>query len=254
MSFDARLYRLLHRGNPGDLDFYRDACIGAVTVLELGCGDGRITVPLAAAGHDVTGLDAHPGMLAAARKRRAALPRSAKIRFVRGDMADFDLARRYDRVLIPYTALYCLDPTARARCLHHVVAHLAPGGRLVFDLYPGDTLAGRPAFEDDEPEWIDALRDGDRIVEIYESDRHDPAHARMDVTYLHRICTPDGRARVVEYTLTHHYLRLAELAPTLAAAGLTVLSLTGDFDGRPATPTADRMVVIAQAKADHELE
>lgn len=246
MAFDARLYRLLHRGNPGDIDYYRDLCAGADTVLELGCGDGRITVPIAAAGHDITGLDDHPAMLTAARKNRATLPATARIRFVQADMANFDLNRRFDRVIIPYTALYCLAPAARLACLRRVAAHLAPGGCLAFDIYPGDALAARPAFDDDEPEWIDALRDGDRLVEIFESDHHDPAQARMDVTYHHHIATPDGRMRSVEYTLTHHYLRLTEIAPALAEAGLAVRSMTGDFDGTPATPDAERLVVVAE--------
>jgi hypothetical protein len=184
--------------------------------------------------------------LTAARKNRATLPATARIRFVKAAMATFDLNRRFDRVIIPYTALYCLAPAARLACLRRVAAHLAPAGRLAFDIYPGDSLAARPAFEDAEPEWIDALRDGDRLVEIFESDRHDPAQARMDVTYHHHIATPDGRMRSVEYTLTHYYLRLTEIAPVLAEAGLTVRSMTGDFDTTPATPDAERLVVVAE--------
>ena len=48
--FDATLYRQLHVGTPGDVDFYRRQCAGAQGVLELGCGDGRILAPLAAEG------------------------------------------------------------------------------------------------------------------------------------------------------------------------------------------------------------
>lgn len=250
MSFDAHLYRLLHRGNPGDVEFYRDVCADAASVLELGCGDGRIAVPLAAAGLRVTGLDDHPVMLAEARRRAAEA--GVALHIVEGDMADFDLGARFDRVIIPYTALYCLDAPRRHAALCTIARHLTPRGRVALDVYPGDSLLEREAFEDDEAEWIDELYDPtqDAIVEVWESDRHDPVQRRMDVTYLHRICTPDGRAHVTEYTLTHHYLALAEIEPVFAAAGLWVRAMYGDFGGGPATANAERLVVIAEPAGD----
>ncbi|MEZ4265484.1 MAG: class I SAM-dependent methyltransferase [Myxococcota bacterium] len=62
----ARVYDLLHRGTPGDIAFYRHVCAGAASVLELGCGSGRVLVELARAGLTMTGLDHDPAKLARA--------------------------------------------------------------------------------------------------------------------------------------------------------------------------------------------
>lgn len=68
---DARYYDALFPG-PNDLPFYqRQIAAHGGPVLELACGTGRLTVPLAAAGADITGIDRSPSMLEAARNRAA---------------------------------------------------------------------------------------------------------------------------------------------------------------------------------------
>lgn len=245
MAFDVRLYRLLHRGTPGDVDFYRARCAGRASVLELGCGDGRVAIPIARDGARVVGLERHPGMLAAARAARDALPPAvaARLDLRAGDMADFALGARFERVIVPYTALYCLDPARRHRCLLRIAEHLSPGGRLIFDVWPGDELAERGPFADEAPEWIDGVRDGDVAIEVFERDVHRPG--RIDVTYIHQIARPGEMPTRERYTLTHHYLTTAELPRVLAAAGLRVLELLGDFDGRPLDDEAERLIVVA---------
>lgn len=260
MTFDPRLYRLLHRGSPGDVDFYRARCAGADRVLELGAGDGRISIPLARDGCRVVGIELHPGMLAAARAARRALSPevAARLVFVPGDMARLDAVlsgldgapARFDRVVVPYTALYCLDPEARGRCLEAIARRLAPGGRLIFDAWPGDGLRRRGAFRDRRPEWIDGVRDGDTIIEVFERDTH--VAGRIDVTYIHQIAAPGQMPTRESYTLRHHYLCTDEVRPTLAAAGLAAVEVFGDFEGGPLDAESERLVVIARAADEAE--
>ncbi len=248
MAFDPHLYRLLHTGAPGDIDFYRAQCADAQAVLELGCGDGRVALAIAADGPRVIGIERHPGMLAAAREARSALPPAVaeRVELIEGDMADFDLGRPFDRVILPYTTLYCLDPERRQRCLSRVAAHLAPAGRLAFDVWVGDDLRARGAFADEAPEWIEGLRDGDTIIEIFERDVHRPG--RMEVTYTHQIARPGEMPTRSAYTITHHYLCTDELDGVLGAAGLDVLDVWGDFDGAALDDESERMVVVAAAR------
>lgn len=251
MSFDAALYRLLHRGNPGDVDFYLEQCPPPCRVLELGCGDGRIAAPLAAAGCRVVGLELHPEMVRAAESRCQAEGLGDRLRIVTGDMADFRLGARFDRIIAPYTSLYCLSPAERRRCLVAARTHLAPGGRFIFDAYPGDLLFEQGPYADDAPEWIAEISHGDRRLDVLERDVHDAPAQRIDVSYIHEEAAERPRpaaqpdARRVTYTLTHHYLRTIDLHPTLGAAGLRPVAAWGDFDGRPLTPESDRMVVVA---------
>ena len=247
MAFDADLYRLLHTGAPGDVAFYRARCADADTVLELGCGDGRVALAIAADGPRVTGLELHRGMLDAARRARGALPArvARRIELLEGDMARFDLGRRFDRVILPYTTLYCLTPEDRQRCLACVVEHLAPDGRLIFDGWIGDDLRARGAFADESPEWIEGLRDGDRVIEVFERDVHRPG--RIDVTYIHQIAHPGEMPTRTAYTITHHYLCIDEVPGVLAAAGLRMVEGWGDFEGGALDDDAERMVIVAEA-------
>ncbi len=144
--YDVSLYQNTHRGQVGDIAFYRRVCKGATAVLELGCGWGRVMMPLLEAGHCVTGLDLHPGMIAALQERLATAPEVLRSRahLVEADMADFSLEQRFDRVLIPYNGLYVLDNEAAQRaCLQRAFAHLVEGGELWLDVYQVDEEAMR---------------------------------------------------------------------------------------------------------------
>jgi SAM-dependent methyltransferase len=107
-----------------DVGFWLDlARAAAGPCLELACGTGRVTAPLAAAGVDLVGLDRDPAMLAVASQRRSGA------RLVVGDMRRFALHRCFGTVLIPYNSLQLLtDPNDQKVCLATAAAHLAEGG------------------------------------------------------------------------------------------------------------------------------
>ena len=94
MSTDdlARLYDLDLAEDPGDVDLYLAlAARAGGKVIELGCGTGRITVPLAAAGHDVTGVDIDPTMLARARARAEAAKPGGRLTWIDADLVGLRL-------------------------------------------------------------------------------------------------------------------------------------------------------------------
>ncbi len=107
-------------------------------VLELGCGTGRVAIPLAEAGLRVVGLDRSPHMLATAEAKRRALPPAVRrrIEFIEGDMTDFSLGRRFGLAFAAFRVFMSLpDPDAQRACLAAVRRHLRPGGLVVLDLF-----------------------------------------------------------------------------------------------------------------------
>jgi len=117
-------------------------------LLELACGTGRVTLPLAAAGIDVVGLDVDPDMLAVAASRRHG--RSGP-RLVAADMRHFALATRFVAVIVPYNSLQLLcDPVHLGACLDTVRAHLSSDG--VFAAEVTDFQIG--ACEEEVPETV----------------------------------------------------------------------------------------------------
>ncbi len=117
-----------------DVAFWVQECRGAAgPVLELGCGTGRVTIPVAAAGVEVTGLDNSESMLRCARRKSA--DARIDVQWVEDDMRDFDLGRRFALIYVPLASFaHMSGPGDAAACLERVIAHLAPGGRFAVDL------------------------------------------------------------------------------------------------------------------------
>src|SRR5271168_4841156 len=88
------------------VDLARQAC---GDVLELACGTGQLTVPVARAGLPIVGMDSSAPMLNAARQRAAAA--KVSIEYLLGDMRNFDLGRRFGLIFIARNSLLHLHST-----------------------------------------------------------------------------------------------------------------------------------------------
>ena len=228
----ARLFQAVHTGTPGDLACYRALCQGAASVLELGCGAGRVLQGLAGAVPRLVGLDRSPEHLALA---AAASPDA---RLVTGDMCAFHLDERFDRVLIPYNGLWALGGEAGVvACLAAAAAHLTPDGRVIFDVYvPPD------AWEADEDfGHLATLEDPVAgLIHVLERERPGP-HGGWAVDY--RFLLPDGRS--LAQRIVHHPLPPDRLLVAVVAAGLALDGPLRDLDGAPVGPDAEHLVAVA---------
>lgn len=155
-GLDPLLYVALHTGNTGDVAFYLSQCLGQevlhlqadecaplpitnpaqVSVLELGCGAGRISLPLLEAGARVVGVDTHAGLLSLLDKTATDRGIDQHLKLLCADMRTLNLKERFDYVLITYNTLYCaLTWDEQVDCLSRAAAHLKPNGRLLIDGY-----------------------------------------------------------------------------------------------------------------------
>ena len=139
-GMDAELYDAYTSVNwGGDIEFYVEEAVKAVgPVLELGCGTGRITIPVAEAGLEIVGLDNSEDMLNIARRKATNLGEDvrSRITLVRGDMRDFSLGRRFNLVMIPFRAfLHLLTVEEQKQALGCIRSHLTDEGRLVFNIF-----------------------------------------------------------------------------------------------------------------------
>ena len=103
------------------------------SVLDGGCGTGRVAVELARRGVDVVGVDLDPTMLARARAKAPELP------WLEADLADVDLGRRFDVVVLAGNVMIYLQPGTEAPVVANLARHLEPGGAVLagFQLQPG---------------------------------------------------------------------------------------------------------------------
>lgn len=134
----ARFYDWRMEGEEEDIPFYVQlAKESGGPVLELGCGTGRVTLPIAEAGIEAVGLDLSLEMLDIARQKLSGMSEEVqeRIQFVQGDMADFALERQFSLVILPANQFRELLTTEEQMfCLHCVSLHLEKGGALVIEL------------------------------------------------------------------------------------------------------------------------
>jgi SAM-dependent methyltransferase len=240
----AELYRLLHRGSRGDLEFYRRTCHGKRTILELGSGYGRVLRALAEPNRHLVGIERDGALRRMARREIRSLPGSVEV--VAGDMRTFELDASFERILVPYSGIYCLTSKRDlVRCLRRVRRHLAPGGQLVFDAYRADRFhaLGDPRTPDGEEPLVTLDVDG-RIGDVFESSRWSRSRQRLDVEY--DLVTRGSRRRV-SIRIAQRYWLDSEVDRLLARAGLRALSIRGGFHDRPLGPRSEVRVVRAVA-------
>ncbi len=129
----AELYDLTVPDWEGELDFYRefarDAKAKEQSILEVGCGTGRVTLQLAPDGVKIIGVDIDDEMLKVARSKRA------DIRWEQGDMRTFDLGETFGLIILPGDSFqFMCTPEDQVKALETFKRHLAPGGILVLHL------------------------------------------------------------------------------------------------------------------------
>jgi SAM-dependent methyltransferase len=252
----ALFYDHVATGVEGDVAFYvEEAFACGSTVLELGCGTGRILIPIAEAGTEIVGLDRSADMLAVARGKLAAHPPEVqrRARLVCGDMRDFDFAQRFRLVTIPYRAfLHNLTVVDQLRTLEQVRRHLADDGRLVLNVFdPSVRLlaAGRWSRPAEQHREFKHPRTGNRVA-IREDFRYDLERQLVEGAF--DFDELDASGQVVATThgpLTLRYVFRFEMEHLLARAGLRVEALFGDFRRGPFQAGREQVWVARHASS-----
>jgi SAM-dependent methyltransferase len=123
---------------PDDIPFYQAVIPpGDIDILELGCGTGRVTIPLAAQCRTIHGIDLSPAMLALCRQKLsdAGIP-STRAQVALGDITDFFLERQFDWIIAPFRVLQNLESDEQVHGLFRCMrAHLAPGGCCILNVF-----------------------------------------------------------------------------------------------------------------------
>lgn len=113
--------------------------LGVRSVLDAGCGTGRMGRELARRGLDVIGVDLDPVMLATARRR------APQVTWLLADLETVALRRRFESIVMAGNVMIYLTPGTEAAVLENLARHLAPGGLLVagFQIMSGKLAISR---------------------------------------------------------------------------------------------------------------
>jgi SAM-dependent methyltransferase len=243
----AALYDLDHAPLEGGPDVEWFAGLARRTggpVLELGCGTGRIAVPIAQDGHHVVGLDRSAAMLERAERR--ARRADVEVRWVEGDMRAFSFNEAFALIFVAFNSFLMLEPDDRWACLARVREHLAPRGRVAIDVFQPDPeiVVGLDGGVIDEWERVDP--ESNRTVRKFSSSRANVDGVTQRVWYDET--ADEGTIHRLGGTTTLHYVYRREADLLFSEAGFNIETLHGDYDGNPASAQSGKLLIVAKRK------
>ena len=213
-------------------------------VLELGCGTGRILLPLARTAASVVGVDRSAPMLALAAARIGRLPRTRRPRVARADIRALPFrANAFGAVVAAYGLLQSvLTDEDLARVLAEAARVLAPGGRLGLDLVPDlaawDEYRRRVRFRG---------RARGATITLTETVRQD-RRRRLTVFHEEFSRTRGRRTERRRFALTFRTVSVDDMTRRLAEAGFAVASIAGDYAGGGWTPSSETWLLVARKR------
>jgi len=251
---EVKLYDVAVPDWPGEIDFYR-ALAGEVkvqSVLEIGCGTGRVTLQLAQAGISIVGMDFSPAMLTTARQKSREFP---NVRWVEGDMVAFDLGQCFDLIIIPgHSFQFMLTPDDQLACLNCIRQHLTPQGKLVLHVnhddlsWLGELAAGcgtKFKLKGEYPQ--DSTKGSIRAWTAWSYETYTQTASAIDAW---EFIGEDGNVieRKESVPKRLHVVFPFEMKHLFARAGFEVEALYGDFFQHELQNTSPDMIWVAHAQ------
>ena len=237
-----------------DRDFYLNlANEYGGPVLEFGCGTGRITLPLARQGVDVTGMDASHSMLEVLRAKLAKESGSVqrRTRVIEGDFRTHYLDDQFSLVIIPFRPMQHMYTTEdQLAALKNARRHLADGGILAFDVFNPSFAKILTGVGEEylELEW--PAQDGsDRMVRRYfVKDEIDLINLNFSGRFIFRLCEGDKVLSEEAQPLKMSFYTYPHLKALFYAAGLESVEEFGSFDRKPIGPEAPEMIFLLKRR------
>ncbi len=246
----ARFYDLFYEQRDDDLAMYRNlARVAGGPILELGCGTGRVLVPLALEGHQVTGLDFSTAMLTIAQEKVNAAQVSEQVELVQGAIRDFNLASRFAMTIVPInTFMHCYNIDQQLACLRCIRRHLQPGGRLIIDVYHPDleSLLEADGRLMSEGTVLDSST-GHTIHHV-STRLLDIANQTQDITFIVEGSDPEGQVRRTFFAFRMRFVYRYEMALLLRLAGSTLVAVHGSYNLEPFESTSERMIFVSRTE------
>lgn len=209
-------------------------------VLDLACGSGRLTIPLAQAGLEVVGADLSSAMLERARKHAKAY--AVEPGFIQLDMRDFDLeGRTFDTIIVAVNSILHLHSLEDFRGFFESVGrHLSPQGRLVFDAFlPNVAMLNS---DPNKRELIGTVvHEGLGTITVEETARYDPLTQVRHVDWYWSSKKEKDFWRVA---LPMRSIFPQEMPLLVASGGLHLIERFGDFDRSPLAAGSMRQICV----------
>jgi SAM-dependent methyltransferase len=244
---DGKAYDNMFPGSEVDFPFWLAlAHAYGGPILELGCGTGRVSIPLARQGYAVTGIDLAEAMLSEARRKAA--EQQVDVEWVTADMQDFDLGETFSLVIIPANTLgHLLTLSDFEGCMRSVRRHLAPDGRFVIDYFVPKMalLLDKPGERSPFAEYFDPDANGQVVVT--ESYVYEPDTQIKRITTYHAIPGRDAES-VGALDIRMYYPQ--ELDALLRYNGFVIDAKYGSYEQGAFSSSSEKQLIVCAQSLD----
>ena len=211
-------------------------------IVEWGAGTGRIAVPLAGAGFDVTGVEVSEKMVERGREK------SGAVEWVIGDMRSAKLGRRYGLAVCAFNSFLCLPSVDDALAfLRNAREHLEPGGLLGIEVsaFSSEELVDPPGSPELRHDFTRELPNG--RLDRFSVSRYDAASQLLRMRLFYELYSASGELEERRaHDLTIRVTGRDELELMLRLAGFEVEAVYGGFEGELFTAGSAHLVVLAR--------
>lgn len=239
---DSAIYDWENKAFEPDGPFYLALArqLGGVA-LEIGCGTGRITIPLAQHGIDITGLDIVPEMPELAQRKAGDLP----IHWVAADARTFHLETQFRFIFESgATFQHMLERADQEAMLARVHEHLTAEGRFVLSsVFPRPELM---TTDESEQAWFSYANAQGQEVLVSGTQHYDPIRQIKTETAYRRWHDATGQEILKRAPLSLRYIFPQEMEALLHYNGFAIVEQYGDWDSSPLTDGSMSMIFVCR--------
>jgi SAM-dependent methyltransferase len=238
------LYHAHHKTFTSDIPFWLDLARGQGSpIIELGCGTGRVLIPLAEAGYTVYGLDIDLEMLAFCHQQLP-LALTAKVNTILADLTSFYFEIRFPLVLLPCNTYSTLSARSRKSALACIYSHLSPGGLFAVSVPNPTILSQLESSKNPEIETIFTHPTNGNPVQVsYRSRR---TSQKVILEWYYDQLLPNGFVERFQVSIRHRLTTKADYLQEFAQSGYAVTATYGDFDYSPLRHDSPNLVIVAK--------
>jgi SAM-dependent methyltransferase len=216
-------------------------------VLELGCGTGRVLIPVAKSGIEVLGIDTSRKMLAVARTKISALNKNvaSRITLCLSDMRAFSFAKKFNLIIIPFnTFLTMKTKRDKEKALRRIREHLTDNGLLIIHVFApnynllaqGSTVKFKRIIH----------KESSQPVDVITFSQYDHEKQLIHVTKMFDIRHSNGSLKRTVQRFTICYIFRYEMEHLLEKEGFQIMDIFGTFDKKPYNYKSGIMIFIAK--------
>lgn len=221
-------------------------------VLELGCGTGRLLIPIARAGYRVTGIDNSPAMLALARDHldQERLDVQSRVYLIEADMKSLSLKHKehhFALVLLPYNTLFHFHENEILPLFRRISPCLQEEGHIFIDI--ANPFLIDQILDDPQPSLENIFVDqesGETVRQFSQSQLY-ASDQCLHTSWIFEVERDSGLApelMTVEFDYWYHYPHQLQLM--LQQAGFHLERMQGNYDGSAFSEDSERLILIAQ--------